>query len=252
MTQKKRLIVNADDLGRTGGINRGVFAAHRHGIVTSATLMVNYAAAAEVKALSRENPRLGIGLHVALTGGPSTLPPERIRSLVDADGKLPAKPEGHGTLDPKETLAEAEAQLARFEELMGRLPTHFDTHHHSHRLPAVLDALVALAKRTGRPVRNFGEGMADRFRREGIRTTDHFHEDFYDQGVTTEALLALMSGLPEGTTELMCHPAEVDDELRRGSGYAEPRAQELVALTNPTVRTAMEAAGVELVTFEAL
>jgi predicted glycoside hydrolase/deacetylase ChbG (UPF0249 family) len=50
----------------------------------------------------------------------------------------------------------------------------------------------------------------------------------------------------------MCHPAEVDDELRRGSGYAEPRAEELVALTNPTVRTAMETAGVELVTFEAL
>ena len=69
----RRLIVNADDLGRTPGINRGVFAAHHHGIVSSATLMVNYAAAAEVKGLSREYPALGIGLHLALTGGRSSL-----------------------------------------------------------------------------------------------------------------------------------------------------------------------------------
>src|SRR5262245_19132756 len=116
MEGRRRLIVNADDLGRTPGINRGVVAAHRHGIVSSATLMVNYAAAAEVKTLARQHPGLGIGLHLALTGGPSTLPPERIPSLVDGNGRLPAKPEGHKNPSPEETLAEAEAQLARFED----------------------------------------------------------------------------------------------------------------------------------------
>jgi predicted glycoside hydrolase/deacetylase ChbG (UPF0249 family) len=252
MESTRRLIVNADDLGRTAGINRGIFAAHRHGIVSSATLMVNYAAAADVKALSRESPRLGIGLHLALTGGPSALPAERIPSLVDREGRLPAKPEGHKDPDPKEVLAEAEAQLSRFEELMGRRPTHFDSHHHSHRLPAVLDALVALARRTGRPVRSASPDMAARLRGEGIKTTDHFLEDFYGEDVSAEALVALVGELPEGTSELMCHPAEVDDELRQGSGYAEPRSQELVALTSPAVRTAIERRGVAIIQFEAL
>jgi predicted glycoside hydrolase/deacetylase ChbG (UPF0249 family) len=135
---------------------------------------------------------------------------------------------------------------------VGRLPTHFDSHHHSHRLPAVLDALVALARRTGRPVRNGSPEMAERFRREGIKTTDHFREEFYDEGVSVETLIAVIESLPAGTTELMCHPAEVDDELRSGSGYAEPRSRELVALTSPAVRSALERTGVDLVHFGAL
>src|SRR5437762_14249294 len=98
----KRVIVNADDLGRTPGINRGVFEAHRRGIVTSASLMVNYPAAAEVAQLSAENPGLGIGLHVALTGGVPALPPERVRTLVDAHGRLPSRPSGLGAADPRE------------------------------------------------------------------------------------------------------------------------------------------------------
>src|SRR5207245_4475111 len=115
--------------------------AHQRGIVTSATMMVNYPAAAEAAVLARENPRLGLGLHVALTGGPSALPPERIPSLLDDRDALPPKPDGLRRAEPAEVLAEARAQLERFQELMGRLPTHFDSPHHSHRtVPAVFDA----------------------------------------------------------------------------------------------------------------
>src|SRR5262249_29015599 len=112
----KRVIVNADDLGRTPGINRGVFEAHRRGIVTSASLMVNYPAARDVPALSAETPGLGIGLHVALTGGVPTLPAERIRSLVDGRGRLPSRPSGLEDADPAEVLAEVRAQVKRFRE----------------------------------------------------------------------------------------------------------------------------------------
>jgi len=238
--QAKRLIVNADDLGRTPGINRGILEAHRRGIVTSATLMVNYPAAEEATAIARDNPGLGIGLHVQLTGGPSALPPERLKSMVDATGRLPSKPEGLLGPDPAEVLAEARAQLARFQGILGRLPTHFDSHHHSHRTPAVLEAIVTLGRETERPVRNASPEMAARLRREGIKTTDRFVEDFFDDDATLEG---------PGATELMCHPAVVDDELRAGSGYAEPRTRELEVLTREEAKRAVREEGIELVHF---
>jgi hypothetical protein len=252
MGQTKRLIVNADDLGRTVGINRGVVEAHRRGIVTSATVMVNYPGALAVAAIARENPGLGLGLHVQLTGGPSSLPPERLRSMVDAEGRLPSKPEGLRDPDPAEVLAEARAQLARFQEILGRLPTHFDSHHHSHRTTAVLEAVLTLGKETRRPVRNASPAMGERLRREGIKTTDRFLEDFFGEDATLEKLLLILDRLGTGSAELMCHPAVVDDELRASSGYAEPRARELLVLTSAEAKQAVRDAGIELVHFGAL
>ena len=171
---------------------------------------------------------------------------------MDAEGRLPGKPEGLRDPDPAEVLAEARAQLARFQEILGRLPTHFDSHHHSHRTPAVLDAVVILGKETGRPVRNASPAMAERLRREGIKTTDRFLEDFFGEDATLERLLLILDRLGPGIAELMCHPAVVDDELRAGSGYAEPRARELLVLTSPEARRAVRDAGIELVHFGAL
>jgi len=248
MSVAKKLIVNADDLGRTEGINEGVFDAHRRGIVTSATLMVNYPAARRVAVLSRENPDLGIGLHVALTGGAPALPAEHVRSLVVEGGQLPARPRGLEAADPAEILAEVRAQLRSFREIMGRDPTHFDSHHHSHRTPAVLEALVTLGRETGRPVRAASPEVGERLRREGIPTTDRFVEDFFDRGVTLEVLLGIIDAV-QGTTELMCHPAVVDEELRATSGYAEARTRELEVLTDRRVREAIDRAGVQLIHF---
>lgn len=249
MSTAKRLIVNADDLGRTPGINQGIFEAHRNGVVTSATMMVNYPDAAAVPALSEKNPALGIGLHVALTGGPPALPAEQIPSLADARGQLPPKPEGLGGARPEHVLAEARAQLQRFRQLMGRDPTHFDSHHHSHRLPAVFEALVTLAWETGLPVRNASPEAARRLRRENIRTTDRFVDSFYDEEATVDTLLRILNEVPAGTTELMCHPARVDDLLRSTSGYADARERELQVLTNREVRQIIQALGIKLIHF---
>jgi chitin disaccharide deacetylase len=249
MAATRRLIVNADDLGRTAGINEGVTDAHRRGIVTSATVMVNYPAAQQVARIARENPSLGLGLHVQLTGGPSALPPERLRSVVDASGHLPPKPEAFRDPDPGEVLSEVRAQLARFQDIVGRLPTHFDSHHHSHRAPVVFEALVALGKETGRPVRCASPDMVQDLRARGVKTTDAFREDFFDANTTLAKLSAILDELAPGTTELMCHPAVVDEELRKTSGYAEPRTRELAVLTSAAAREAVQAAGIELVHF---
>lgn len=248
----KRLIVNADDFGRTAGINRGILAAHAKGIVTSTTMMVNYPAAVEAAQMAGEYTQLGLGLHLALTGGAPTLPAERVRTLVDGEGRLPARPDGLAGADPAEVLAEARAQLARFRALVGRDPTHFDSHHHSHRVEAVFEALMTLAWETGLPVRNGGHGMRDRLRKEGVPTTDRFVEGFYGEGATLAHLLQIIDAVEPGTTELMCHPAYVDEELRAGSSYADVRADELAALTHRDARQAVQASGIKLVTFRDL
>jgi predicted glycoside hydrolase/deacetylase ChbG (UPF0249 family) len=132
---------------------------------------------------------------------------------------------------------------------MKRDPTHFDSHHHSHReVPAVGDALVALGRETGLPVRAASPEVGERLRREGVKTTDRFVEEFFDETVTVEVLLRIIEGV-HGTTELMCHPAVVDEELRSTSSYAEPRTRELAVLTDRRVREAVERAGVQLIHF---
>jgi predicted glycoside hydrolase/deacetylase ChbG (UPF0249 family) len=249
----RRLIVNADDLGRTPGVNAGIFEAHREGLATSATLMVNRPAAREVPALSERHPLLGIGLHVALTGGgPPAAPPERIPTLVDARGHLPATPEGLAGARPDHVLVEARAQLGRFREIMGRPPTHFDTHHHTHRLPAVLEALLTLAWETGCPVRCASDETRRVLRRENIPTTDLFVDGFHGEGATASNLRRILAALPAGTTELMCHPARVDAELSAGSSYAEARERELAVLTDRGVRQQVQALGIELIHFGGL
>ena len=96
---------------------------------------------------------------------------------------------------------------------------------------------------------NASPAMAERLRREGIKTTDRFLEDFFGEDATLERLLLILGRLGTGSAELMCHPAVVDDELRAGSGYAEPRARELLVLTSAEAKRAIRDAGIELVHF---
>lgn len=247
---RKLLIVNADDLGRTAGINAGVLAAHRDGIVSSATLMVASPAAAEAAAALADHPGLGVGLHVTLTGGaPPTLAAAAVPSLVDAAGRLPRRPEGLAGASPADVLAEIRSQLQRFGDLTGRLPTHVDSHHHVHRLPPVLEAVVELAREHGLPVRNASPAVGRRLREEGILTTGAFKERFFGTEARLETLLEVLQAVGEGSTELMCHPARIDDALRADSTYVEERARELEALTDPAVRRALESLDLELVHF---
>jgi hypothetical protein len=245
----KTLIVNADDLGRTLGINAGIFAAHERGIVTSATLMVGFAAAVTAAAELSRYPRLSVGLHVTLTGAEPLLPPARIPSLVGPDGRFARNPAALGELDPAEVRAEVAAQLARFQQLTGRLPSHLDSHHHSHRHPTVCAALIEVARQHRLPVRRSSPAVTGWLAAAGVASTDAFEESFFGAEATLPRLLAILRELPPGTTELMCHPARVDDELRQGSTYTDDRERELEVLTSAEARAEVVRLGVRLVGF---
>ena len=253
MRGDKLLIVNADDLGRTPGINAGIFEAHRQGLVTSATLMVGFKAAAAAAAEWAAHPDLGVGLHVALTGGGApTLPAVEVPSLLDAGGRLPPRPGPLAAARHAEVLAEVRNQLRLFRELTGRSPTHLDSHHHAHRLPVVLDALVTVAREEDLPVRNASPAVGERLRAAGVATTGAFVERFFGAEARLDVLAEVLAAAGPGVTELMCHPARVDDELRAGSSYAEERERELAVLTDPAARRMAEAAGLCLVHFGVL
>jgi len=248
----KRLIVNADDFGRSPGVNRGIAEAHRGGIVTSATLMVTGNAAEDAVSLAKEMPTLGLGLHVTLTGSRSILPQREIPSLVDAKGNLPQRRSSLDAARPEHVLAETRAQLQAFRRLVGAMPTHLDSHRHAHVYPAVLEAFLTLSWETGLPVRSATDVMRDRLRLERVPTTDYFIEEFYGDKASAASLARILGDLPMGLTELMCHPGRVDDVLRGASGYAEPRARELALLTDREARQLVQAGGIKLVHFGAL
>ena len=245
------LIVNADDFGRSAGVNLGIVRAHREGIVTSTTLMTNAPGTAHAGTLAATTPRLAVGVHLVLTYAKPLLNPSRIRSLVRDDGsfwrpsELLARP-----IDRREALMEYRAQFARARELIGREPTHIDTHHWVHDHPALSWAVCELAVETGAAARTHTPEQRDEYRAKGVRTPDHFTREFQHPGhIEVADLLSLLSRLEEGVTELMCHPGEPDPELIATSAYARERPIELAALTDPRVRAALESQGITLTTF---
>lgn len=167
----RRLIINADDFGLTSGVNRAIVEAHRHGIVTSTTLMANSSAFAGAVGLVRSpggHSALSIGCHIVLLDGEPVLPSDKIPTLISAAnnsaGRFRDSLNGfviasfRHQLNPDEIEAEAAAQIARLQD-SGIQPSHFDTHKHAHMFPAVLRPLLRAAKSRGvRAVRNpFGQ-----------------------------------------------------------------------------------------------
>lgn len=249
----KRLIVNADDFGRATGVDLGILRAHREGIVTATTLMVAAPASEGAARLARETPTLDVGVHLTLTYARPLTDPSRIPSLVEPDGTFPRLPAafiGAGRAVREEALTEYRAQHARAATLIGRAPTHLDTHHWLHDEPALEWAITRLALETGTAVRPHDDAQRDRLRAAGVRTVDRYRRDFQHEGhVDVDALLRIIDDVGDGVTELGCHPGEPDDELARTSAYAALRATELATLTDPRVRAAVADAGITLSTY---
>lgn len=227
---KRWLVVNADDFGLSTGVNEGIIRAHRHGIVTSTSLMVRQPAAAEAAALARANPSLGVGLHVDVGewryDGADWVP---VYARVDFD-------------DVDEIARELDAQLRLFEDFMRARPTHLDSHQHVHRREPLRGLLLERADRLSVPVRHLTPD---------IRYEGRFYGQT-DEGaqlaaqVSTESLCQLIIGLGPGVTELCCHPAVSADI---DTAYRDERLMELAALCDPSVRRAVEDAAVVLCAF---
>jgi hopanoid biosynthesis associated protein HpnK len=260
----RRLIVNADDFGFTRDVNLGIVEAHRRGILTAATLMVNGMAFEHAVELARENPGLDVGCHLVLVGG---------RSVADPARKLPGSVRRLGFEMGAWVEREMEAQVEKILAV-GLRPSHVDTHKHTHLAPPVLGAVCRIAHRYGipwvrrpfdlplmavAPLRRRVVNAAlqpirapfDRtLRRYGCRTTDYFAGFQITGRFRAGELAELIRALPDGLTEFMCHPGHCTEELRSSATrLKESRAEELAALVSEEVRRAVEEAGVRLVNF---
>jgi predicted glycoside hydrolase/deacetylase ChbG (UPF0249 family) len=241
------LVVNADDFGLTPGVSRGILKAHRDGVVTSTTAVMNLEPQDDLDAQAAAESRLGIGLHVNLTWGAPVSPPGTVPSLVDGEGRFRRDRELAARLaSPDEVRRELEAQLGRFARRFGRPPTHLDSHHHVHRQPEVMDAVMDLAVAARVPLRSQDEGFRQGLRRHGVRTPDHFLGDAGTEPYwTVERLLDALAGLPVGVCELMCHPGHYDEALAY-SRYGRQREVELRSLCDPEVRATVDRLGIAL------
>jgi len=278
-----QLIVNADDYGRAPGVSRGILTAHREGIVTSTTVMVNQPGVEEQVAEALACPRLGVGLHLAFTAWRPVLPPEAVPGLVDEHGLFLEQHDVWARAEriPLDQLqAELAAQLDRFVSLAGRLPDHLDCHHFVHLYPPFFQVYADLAAQFHLPLRvplppetdfrkavgtlSFLEGFPRDLVRGMIVTDsallqarhlvypDHFVGTFFGRrALRLDKLLRLLESLPEGISELMCHPGYNDPALA-SSTYRRERELELGLLTHPAVRERLVELGIQLVAFGAL
>lgn len=226
----RELIVNADDLGLSAGVNRGVAQAHEHGIVTSASLMVRAPHAAEAAAYARAHPQLSVGLHVDLAEWHYTGD-----AWIAAYEVVPLD-------DDAAVGAEVAAQIERFVELTGRAPTHLDSHQHVHREEPARTVVREHGARLGVPVRHFAPGV----RYEGGFYGQSGRGEPWPQGIAPDALCALLRALPQGTTELGCHPGLDDDS---GSSYSRERSTETATLCDPRVLATVRDEGIALRSF---
>jgi chitin disaccharide deacetylase len=226
----RRLIVNADDFGLSLGVNRGIITAYEQGIVTSASLMVRYPAAAEAAGYGREHPDLSLGLHVDLG------------EWTYRDGDWVPLYQVVSVQDSAEVADEVSRQLAIFRRLVGKNPTHIDSHQHVHLRESVRPIAVKIASDLAIPLRNCNSKI-------------RYCGDFYGQtaeglpfhsAISVNALIEILTMLPSGPTELACHPGE-DDALE--TMYHSERIEEVMALCDPRVREAVSTRNIELCSF---
>lgn len=233
MAAKRYLIVNADDFGLSSGVNQGIVEAHERGIVTSASLMVRWPAAAEAAAYGQKHPNVGVGLHVDLgewSYRDGTWIP--LYEVVQVD-------------DMTAVAEEVSRQLDTFSALLGRKPTHMDSHQHVHLREPVRSILVEIARRLSIPLRHCSPKV-------------RYCGEFYGQtaegsplpdAINVDALLRILSALSPGFTELACHPANGDD---LNTMYRTERVRELKALCDPRVRAALASMEITLRSFRDL
>ncbi len=222
----RTLVVNADDFGYSEGVNRGIIESHVFGIVTSTSAIVDAASMRDLKTVS-QFPSLSLGLHFCISD------PGLERSLLSRD-----------PLDESQVHFlehELVRQLEVFEQAVGRQPTHFDSHHHIHLHPQIEKLLhtTALSHLPRRGINRMS--VVSRFYAgRNASATNHIAQ------VSVATLLAILSELPQGASELICHPGYADHSLLNKSRYAAPREAELRTLCDNRVREFLQYAGIVL------
>jgi hopanoid biosynthesis associated protein HpnK len=285
----RNLIVNADDLGWTQGVNRGIAQAHRNGIVTSASLLANGRAFEAAVQMACESPRLGVGVHLNLSDGKPVAPAEQVKSLLDENGDFSGGPEAllfrltAKNLETKEVETEWNAQIEKLRAA-GIRPTHLDGHKHVQMLPGLFAVALRLAKKHGietvrvaheasslraaltsggeptglmlkqgvqaRGLKLLARDAREMAERAGIATADYFCGIAQTGVLTKKGVQQLLANLPEGTTELMCHPGYADADLEKSATRLQKSRQtELEILTDSEIRKSIAALGIRLINY---
>ena len=274
----KRLIVTADDFGRSTAVNEAVEQAFTNGILTTASLMVAADAADDAVTRARRLPALGVGLHLVVVCGRARSKPADIPDLADASGDLDTNLVRAGfryfflPRVRRQLAREIRAQFEAFRET-GLPLDHANAHNHMHLHPTVLSLMISIGREFGlRAVRvpdeplavpggdkaRFGEAigrgflsiwlglMRYRLRRAGLRVNDRVYGIRHSGAMVRDRLLPLLNELPEGDTEIFSHPA------RGAWDGVEPAAahyrfeEEYQALVDPAVRRAVDENGLTL------
>ena len=272
--EKRRLIVNADDFGLSRSVNEAVIRAHRDGILTSASLMVNEPACDEAVKIAKENPKLGVGLHITLLMGHSALPAGKIPGLVNNRGEFSDSPVSTGMKYffnsglRKQLRAEIRAQFEKFRAT-GLPLDHVNGHLHFHLHPVVFKILMEDSDTLGishlRLTRDcfsrsrrtshghllyrishaaIFEMLSSRARRpleqKKIRHARITFGLLQNARVDEEYILKLLPELPTGDSELYSHPSLGEFK------------HEFDALVSPRVRELVNKLGIELIRYQDL
>lgn len=265
---EKKLIVNADDCGYTKGINQGIIEGYKRGIITSCSLMANADYYTDALERLKNCPNLSVGIHLVLSNVKATLPINQIPLLVNKDNYFPKSPTiliQRFMMFPvslQQAKAELSNQCAKIISY-GIKPSHIDAHKHFHLYMPLFKIIVQIAVefnikairipydsihlKIGRPRRKFSnmisaaikimqKRMKRILRANGIRYADNFFGFHFTGHLDEEALINLIRNIPEGTTELMCHPGFYTKELKLSqTRLKESRKKELEALTSKFV-----------------
>ncbi|MGL4864631.1 MAG: carbohydrate deacetylase [Cetobacterium sp.] len=215
---KKKLIVNADDFGLSPGVNKGIVEAYLNGILSSTTLMVNQPYAEHAVELYQNYSNLGLGIHLTFDKGKSLF---GVSSLTDSEGNFKRYKLLLESGRKEDFIREIEAQIFRFEELCGKMPTHMDSHHHIHiRIKEAFEAIQVISKKYNLK----------------YRKNDELIGEFYEDNVSLSNFYSLIDTKDTEVIEFMCHPAIVDTTLLETSSYSYKREEELKILTSSEVK----------------
>ncbi len=279
----KRLIVTGDDFGASVAVNEAIEAAHRRGILNTASLMVGAPASEDAVGRAREMPSLGVGLHLVLVRGRPVLSPSLIPGLVGGDGRFSTRLVLSGInffFRPsvrRQLAAEIRAQFEMFHE-SGLVLDHVNAHNHMHMHPTVMGLIVGIGadyglramrlphEPFGASWRATGEGLARRWAndialrpmiaayrrflsRHGISYNDHVFGMNDNGNMDRSHMLGFLANLPDGVSEIFSHPAtgqwpEMEPEARRFRF-----ADELAALTDAETAAAIPRFGIEPTAF---
>ena len=286
----RRLIVNADDFGLTEGVNRAIVDGHKNGIISSTTLMANGMAFDSAVEAGSTLPGLGIGVHLNLTQGRPVCPASEVPSILTSEGSFYPSPGNLAgrilarKVEPQDVENELRSQIQKAASA-GVHITHLDGHKHIHLLPPVFNVVVKLACEfgincvrlpieqassalgplqsgrrgwprmakqylLGRALSTLAGCQAKKVADAGLYRPESFF-GLSQTGFLDSAMLEqMLRDLPDGTSEIMCHPGYVDELLlRTRTRLLSQRETELRALTSPHIRWLVNDLGINLISY---